>query len=225
MQAGAGAALSRLREPGTLVALALSMAFTTGVALLERIHGHSGAADRALAGGAFGIALPLFCYFVVARICANSSVQAAAFPLARHGLSRSGVMLGLLVPSAALTMVFAAASGAWVVALTRGASDPALFRDSIASVWIGAVAALGYTAALLGASAFGRRGRGRGWLLAADFLLGAGSSLFAAPWPKGHVRNLLGGVPVLELSQPTALGMLVGTSLAFLWLGSLRVAR
>jgi len=218
-------ALVRLREPGTLVAFLLGLFFEAGVALLERVQGRTGAVDRALSGGAFGLALPLFCYFVVTRACAASSVQAAAFPLARHGMNRSGLMLGLLLPASALGVAFAAASGIAVVTLTRGASDPAWVRDSLASVWIGGVAACAYSAAFLGASAFGRRGQGRLWLLGADFLLGAGSSFLALPWPKGHVRNLLGGAPVLELSQAAALGVLLGTSFAFLWFASLRVER
>jgi hypothetical protein len=71
----------------------------------------------------------------------------------------------------------------------------------------------------------GRRGQGRTWLLVADFLLGAGDSFLALPWPKGHIRNLLGGSAVLELSQLAALMAMLGTSLAFLWLGVVRAQR
>jgi hypothetical protein len=45
------------------------------------------------------------------------------------------------------------------------------------------------------------------------------------PWPKGHIRNLLGGGAVLELSQLGALLALLGMSFAFLWLGMLRARR
>jgi hypothetical protein len=47
----------------------------------------------------------------------------------------------------------------------------------------------------------------------------------AFPWPKGHVRNLLGGVAVLELSWLGALVALFGTSFAFLWFGVARNRR
>ena len=48
------------------------------------------------------------------------------------------------------------------------------------------------------ASLLGKRGGGRKWALIIDFVLGAGSSALAAPWPRGHVRNLLGGEPVVD---------------------------
>jgi hypothetical protein len=218
-------AQSRLREPGTLSACVLALCFELGVALLERAQGRVGAADRALTGGAFGIALPLLCYFVVQRACAGLALRAAVNPLARHGMSRYSLALGLLIPPALLAAAFAASSGVLVVAATRGAGDPLLLRDTATCVWIGLVSGVAYSAAFMGASAYGQRGQGRAWLLGADFLLGAGSSLLALPWPKGHVRNLLGGTPVLQLSQLSALLLLLGTSFACLWLGALRGRR
>jgi hypothetical protein len=225
LRAGVDLARVRLREPGTRVAAALGVSFVIGVALLERAQGRSGAADRALSGGAFGIALPLFCYFVVGRACAGASLRDAVLSLARHGVNRTELVLGLALVTAAAGAAFAALSALVVVTLTRGFSDPLLLRDGVSSVWIGIVSGAAYTAALLGASAFGRRGQGRAWLLAADFVLGAGSSFFALPWPKGHIRNLLGGAPVLEQSQLSALIMLLGTSFAFLWFGARRAQR
>jgi hypothetical protein len=225
LRAGLALAQARLREPGTLSACLLALCFELGVALLERAQGRVGAADRALTGGAFGIALPLLCYFVVQRACAGLGLRAAVNPLARHGMSRHGVVLGLSIAPAVIAAVFAGLSGVLVVALTRGPGDPLLLRDIATCLWIGVVSGLAYSAAFVGASAYGQQGQGRIWLLAADFLLGSGSSLLAAPWPKGHVRNLLGGTPVLQLSQVSALLLLLGTSFACLWLGTLRVKR
>lgn len=219
VSAGADLARARLREVGTSSALILALAFELGVALLERAHGRPGAADRALAGGAFGVALPLLGYFLATRVCAGGGLRAAVQPLARHGHSRHTLLLGLALPPALLLAGFAAGAGACVVAITRGASDPFLFRDLATCLWIGAVAGVAYVLTFLGASAFGKDGRGRAWLLAGDFFLGAGSSFWALPWPKGHVRNLLGGAPVLELSQASALLLLLGTSFAFLGWG------
>jgi hypothetical protein len=112
-----------------------------------------------------------------------------------------------------------------VVLVTRGSGDAQLVADALTSVWIGLVAGPAYVAAFVGASAYGRGGRGRSWLLAADFVLGAGDSILALPWPKAHVRNLLGGSAALELSQVGALLALLGTSFAFLLLGTLRNQR
>jgi hypothetical protein len=223
--AGVDLARERLRGRATSVALGLALAFELGVALLERARGASGAADRALSGGTFGIALPLVCYFLVARACGAASLREALWPLARHGLDRRTSTLGLALPPALLSAVFASVSGVLVVLITRGPSDARWLADAWASAWIGAVASAAYVAAFVGASALGRRGRGRAWLLAADFLLGAGDSFLAFPWPKGHVRNLLGGNAVLELTQMGALGALVAIGVVLLGLGTLRAQR
>lgn len=225
LRAGVELARARLATRGTWTATLLSLSFVIGVALLERAHGRSGAADRALMGGGFGVALPLFCFFLVTRVCASESTRGALHVLTRHGADRRAALVGLALPAMGLAAGFAALSSVAVVLVTRGFADPALGKDLLTSAWIGLVAGIAYVAAFLGASAFGRQGRGRGWLLLADFMLGAGGSFLALPWPKGHLRNLLGGVPVLEMSQAAALLALLGTSFAFLWLGALRASR
>jgi len=225
VRAGIDLARERLAQRATLVAAALAFSFDLGVALLERARGALGAADRALSGGAFGVALPLFCYFLVGRACNGTSLREALVPLTRHGLDRRASTLGLSLPPALLGAGFAALSSLVVVLVTRGLSDPNVARDALTSIWIGIVSGAAYVAVLVGASAYGRRGQGRWWLLAADFLLGGGDSFLAFPWPKGHIRNLLGGTAVLELSQLAALVALLGTSFAFLWLGTLRNQR
>jgi hypothetical protein len=227
MSIGAGIAMARerLSRRVTLVAFALALSFELGAALLERAQGAVGAADRALAGGAFGVALPLFCYFLVGRACNGSSLREALLPLARHGMDRRALTLGLALPSALLASAFGGLGSVLVVLVTRGPSDPRFFADAWTSLGIGIVSGGAYVAAFVGASAVGRRGQGRSWLLAADFLLGAGDSFLAFPWPKGHIRNLLGGSAVLELSQLGALFALIGTSFALLCLGTLRNQR
>ncbi len=225
VRAGIELARARLSGRGTWSAALLALLFEVGVALLERAHGRVGAADRALMGGAFGLALPLFCYYLVARSCGGEGTNAALHVLSRHGAERRALLLGLAAPNVALASVFAALSALLVVATARGFGDPWLVRDALVSAWIGLLAGAAYALAFLGASAFGRRGRGRSWLLLADFVLGAGGSFLAFPWPKGHLRNLLGGMPVLEMSQLAALLSLLGTSFAFLWLGAVRTSR
>jgi hypothetical protein len=223
--AGIDMARERLSQRPTRVAAALALSFELGVALLERAQGAVGAADRALQGGAFGIALPLFCYFLVTRACSGTSLRDAVLPLSRHGMDRRALTLGLALPPALLAAAFGAISSVLVVLVTRGPGGPGALGDTLTSMWIGVVSGAAYVAAFVGASALGRRGQGRAWLLAADFLLGAGDSFLAFPWPKGHVRNLLGGSAVLGMPQQVALLALLGTSFAFLWLGTLRSQR
>lgn len=225
IRAGIDMAWQRLNGRATLVAGALALSFELGVALLERAQGAVGAADRALSGGAFGIALPLVSYFLVARVTDAKSLREGLLPLARHGMDRRALTLGLAIPPVLMAAGFAAVSSVLVVLVTRGPADPRLAADALTSLWIGLVAGAAYVAAFVGASAFGRRGQGRLWLLAADSLLGASDSFLALPWPKAHIRNLLGGSAVLELSQFAALVALLGTSFAFLWLGTLRNQR
>ena len=225
VSAGFDLARERLARGGTASACGLALAFELGVALLERADGRVGAADRALTGGAFGVALPLLCYFLVGRACAGASSREAVAPLARHGMDRYALTLGLALPPALTAAVFAALSGLLVVLVTRGTGDARLVSDALTSAWIGLVSGVAYTAAFVGASAYGRAGRGRIFLLAADFVLGAGDSVLALPWPKSHIRNLLGGSAALELSQLGALTMLLGTSFAFLLIGTRRNQR
>jgi len=225
VKAGIDLARERLRQRTIPIGLGLAFTFALGVALLERAQGAEGASDRALSGGAFGIALPLVAYFLVGRACAGSSLREALLPLTRHGLDRRPLTLGFALPPALLAMGFGGVTSLLVVLITRGFSDPRLLADATTSLWIGLVSGLAYVVAFTGASAVGRRGQGRAWLLAADFPLGAGSSFLAFPWPKGHVRSLLGGSSVMELSQLGALMALVGTSFAFLAWGTLRNQR
>jgi hypothetical protein len=225
VSAGIDMARERLRERSVRVALGLGLSFELGVAVLERAAGRVGAADRALVGGAFGVAVPLVAYFLVTRACAGGHLRDALRPLARHGLDRRSLTLGLAVPPALLTAAFAVLGSALVIPIARGFGDPLWLSDVATSAWIGVVAAIAYVAAFTGVSALGRGGRGRAWLLALDFVLGSGQSFLAVPWPKGHVRNLLGGASVLQLSQLAALFVLFGTSFAFLSLGVLRNQR
>jgi len=87
-----------------------------------------------------------------------------------------------------------------------------LLRDLASSSWIAALSGVAYAAWFSLASLIGPQGRrGLAWLI--DFVLGSGASLFAAPVPRGHVRNLLGGQPVLDLTQPaSALALLALTA-------------
>jgi hypothetical protein len=173
----------------------------------------------------FGICLPLVCYFLVGRACAGSSLRQALLPLARHGLDQRQLTIGFALPPALLAAAFGGLASLLIVLVTRGFGDPKLLTDAWTSLMIGIVSGPAYVAALVGASGLGRRGQGRSWLIAADFLLGAGDSFLAFPWPKGHIRNLLGGVAVVELSQLGALIVLLGTTFAFLWSGALRNQR
>jgi hypothetical protein len=86
--------------------------------------------------------------------------------------------------------------------------------------WVGGLAGGSYGAWLAFASQLGTRGR-CGTLLLFDLILGSSLGAWALPFPRGHVRNLLGGAPPLELAQATSSALLVGAIvvlLAIMWL-------
>jgi hypothetical protein len=203
---GIGLSLARERLRGAsapLVLLVSGMAlFAIGV--LERQSDALSAPDDALSGAVFGIALPLLAYLVSERVCDGTRLDRSVDGVARHGTDRRAALLGVLLAAALCT----ALAGALVtIAALLGAHAPgshALVSDLRASVGIAAFVGAVYALYFAAASLLGKRGGGRKWALIIDFVLGAGGSPLALPWPRGHVRNLLGGEPVLELSQASA---------------------
>lgn len=179
----------------------VASAFVLVLARIERFRSSAFAADRALTGAAFGIALPLVVYFVIERFTAGRNLRDGVHSVSRHGGNRRLAALGLLTRAGALCAMLGATLAVAAVLGARAWADPALLRDVAASVGIGVAASTSY-AALFGLGAtLGSRGQGRFWLLACDWVFGAGNRALAAPWPRGHVRNLLGAEAVLDLPQ------------------------
>jgi hypothetical protein len=211
-------ARERLRGLGAPLVLALSCAAVYAIGVLERRHDAAGAADSTLTGAAFGVALPILAYLLCDRVCAGQGLARSVDVIARHGANRRAAVLGLLLATA-LCMALACALLASAALLAAGAPGSSAFgRDLRISIGIALLSGGVYALWFGFASLFGKRGGGRKWALFTDFVFGAGSSLLALPWPRGHVRNLLGGTPVHALSQPSAwlaLALIGGASLAF----------
>ena len=203
---GIGWALARERLTGVsaLLVVLLSAAALFAVGVLERQSDAASAPDDALRGAAFGIALPLLAYLVSERVCDGQRLDRSVDAVARYGSDRRAALLGALLASA----LYSALAGALItIAALLGAHAPhssSLASDLYASVGIALIAGAVYALYFGAASLLGKRGGGRKWALIIDFVLGAGSSALAAPWPRGHVRNLLGGEPVVDLSQASA---------------------
>ena len=204
VKVGFSLGLARLRGLSAPLVLLLSCAavFVFGV-LLRRADAAS-AADRVLTGAVFGAALPLLAYAVSERLCNGQRLDESVAGLARHGSDRRAALLGLLLASALCT---AFSSALLTVVALLGAHTPGaatLSADLRSSVSVALLSGAVYALWFGAASLYGKRGGGRRWALIFDFVLGAGSSTLAAPWPRGHVRNLLGGEPVLDLTQAHA---------------------
>jgi len=203
---GIGLALARerLRNASSLLVLSLSLAGLFAVGVLERKSDAQSAPDEALQGAVFGIALPLLAYLVSERVCEGQRLDRSVDSVARYGSDRRAALLGLLLASALCSALL---SALLTVAALLGAHAPnasSLLADLRASVGIALLAGAVYALYFAAASLLGKRGGGRKWALVVDFVLGAGGSALAAPWPRGHLRNLLGGEPVVELSQAHA---------------------
>ena len=206
----------RLRSLSVPLVLLLSLAAVFAVGVLERRRDSASAADNTLSGAAFGIALPLLAYLLLERACAGEQLGRSVDGVARYGTNRRAAVLGLLLSSA---LCMALASALLTTAALLGAHAPgstAFGRDLRTSIAVGLISGEVYALWFGAASLLGKRGGGRKWALVLDFMLGPGGSLLAAPWPRGHVRNLLGGLPVLDLPQSGAWIALAGIGVASL---------
>ena len=208
-------ALARLLWRFAFVAVMTSASFVAVAGLLERRASPWRAADNTLIGAVFGVALPLLCYAAASRACAGGLLGRAVEALARFGSNRRASAAGLLAASCGAASLFGVIVAVIGVTVARGADDPALLGDALTSAWIGALGGACYAAAFGLGSLLGRDGRGRFVVLVADWLLGSASSFAALPFPRGHLRNLLGGEPVVGMAQWQASASLAALVVAY----------
>ena len=217
IQVGLRLARERLRGSSAPLVLCASAVVVFAIAAIERRSNAATAADDTLSGAVFGVALPLLAYLSSERLCLGRRLEQSVDSVVRYGAERRAAVLGVLLGSA-LCMAFA--SVILTIAGLVGAHAPGstgFARDLLVSVEIAAVSGAVYGVWFGAASALGRRGGGRKWALILDYAFGAGSSSFAALWPRAHVRNLLGGEAVLGWPQASAW-------LALLVIGMLSIA-
>jgi hypothetical protein len=181
-----------------------------------------------LRGAAFGLVLPL-CAFVLSERLGGNKAAALRAPWARYGADRRALALGrlgvLLLTNAAVGVAIA-----WLgFALTRASSgalapNAPLATELLALLWLGAIGGAAYAALFAAATSWARHW-GRAALLLADWILGAGVGVAALPFPRSHLRALLGGSPVLELGDWSSSGALIVITLAGAALYAARVRR
>ena len=111
------------------------------------------------------------------------------------------------------------------VLVTRGPGDPWFARDLLTSAWLGGFAGISYACWFALASMFGPAGGGRTFALLIDWILGSGATALSVPWPRGHLRNLLGAEPVLAMPQWSALAVLAVLTLLYAGLTVWRTAK
>jgi hypothetical protein len=186
------------RAPGRLVAIGWCAA-AAAFALAAHRGGSSHAADD-VAVGAFGsLVLPLLAYGVARAAVGGRSLSASIAPVVALGATPArAAAVAVIVASAAGAMA-SALLGAGVVALAHTAYDPPIVRDALATAYAGALGGGAYVAWFMLGATFGKGGAGRALLLLLDWGLGYGDSAAAVFTPRGHLRNLLGGDPPMDL--------------------------
>jgi hypothetical protein len=211
LRAGAMTTFARLGPRSFGIGAAFVAALVLVVGLLERREDLVHAADRTLVGAVFGIALPVLGYLVLGRASDGRRLDAALDVLARHGRNRRQALLGSVLAAAAALGAAGMLLASLGVVCARGIGDPRLLGDLAVSSAIGLGAGACYACWFALGSQLGARGGGRIWVLILDWLLGTGTTALAAPWPRAHLRNLLGAEPVLGMPQwsaPMALSLL-----------------
>ena len=174
---------------------------------------------RLLQGVAFGLVLPLFAYAASRRVGgSHAQLMAAAWP--RFGGNRQGYALGRQLSVVLLTGIVIGVTGLLALGIgdatsAPGAELPLSGTNLLAVMWVGGLGAASYVGGLGLAHQYGGN-IGRALFLIGDWAFGSGTSLLALPWPRAHLRALLGGSAPLGLStRDTALYLLAFTLLSF----------
>ena len=201
--------------PGT--ALVGALALVAGAAMVEAqgIASASGAREvevDLVQGVSFGLLLPLTCFALSSRL--DTGLDALMHALwVRHGAERRAFALGRLAFPMALTGGIVLLGGSLALALSSAVSDPTsslpvgLATNGLALIAIAALGAASYVACL-GLAQLLAGAWGRALFLLADWLLGSGSGAAALPWPRAHLRTLLGGQAVLGFGALSSLEVL-----------------
>ncbi len=217
-----GARLGQARllvRPFWLIALlCVSLAATAG--WIERSVALPGAVDRAL-GEVFRLVVPLLAFLLVNLTVGARRLGDSVWGAARFGLSRRKLAFGLVLSAMAASAAVAVVAVELTV-VVAGPGPLGLGRELWTSGWIAALSAATYAAWFAAGSTWLRAGRGRWIPLAADFTLGMGSGLWAVPWPRPHVRSLVGDLAPLDLPQPVSAGWLLLSALGLALAASLR---
>lgn len=193
-------AIRRVARARSLLLLPLPILFVALVGWTERSAG-AAATDRTLTGATFGFAIPLGALALLRLVVPGVRLDESVLPLSRRGADRRGAALGLLATLSALAGVGGTILALVAVLATRSPADPRFTSDLVASAWIGGLGGAIYAWWLGFGASFGARGGGRWALLLLDATLGMGTGALALPWPRAHLRNLLGADAVLGLPQ------------------------
>ena len=211
--------------PGAATLAALLVVVGAGVIEAQSVTLENGARHveaSLLDGVTFGLVIPLLAFALSSRLDAGLDALMGSLWV-RYGVGRRAFALGRLAFPVALTSAVALVVGSLALGLGAASSAPSLglgagIGTSWAVVWGCAVlAAASYTAWLALAQVLGGAWA-RALFLIGDWLLGSGEGVAALPWPRAHVRSLLGGDAVLGMTPATSGAWLTALTLTCLLL-------
>jgi hypothetical protein len=207
--------MQRALAVNALAVAVLAWGVSSLVAVAEKRTALYGAAGRALEGQVFGFVVPLSLLWISVRVLEPLRLENSASPLARFGLSRRAVALGLVAASMVAGAIVASIAAAITAAAAHDPTAPPLGFDLYTSAWIGALTACAYGGLFALGATFGAKGGGRYVAFGFDLLFGGTSGISALLAPRAHAQNLLGGEPPLFLSQHASAVLLVVIAAAF----------
>ncbi len=222
---GARLAWRRLSGRSTLLITIGAVAFATLAAWGERQVDAIQAADFALQGAGFGLAIPFAALSLVTVALSRARLQEAVGTLALLGASRRAAAIGALAGTAIVTAAVGLLVAATTAFIAHGQVTGDTISDAWTAAWIGGLSGAAYATYFGAASSFGKHGGGRIIALILDLVLGPLAGTAAVVFPRAHALNLLGASPVLDLPQPASTGILLAMLAVFGGAAALRTAR
>lgn len=206
------------------------------IGIVERQSAPPLAVERVLFGAVSGMTLPLIVYAAAARVFGVSRMQmggpivgkvsvAPSSSAARYGGDRRLWLLGAMLGTGMLLATASAALAGASVLAAGGTMGMPLFSDVRTAAVISGLGAVAYVALFAFGSTVGRSGWLRPFLLLSDWVLGGLTTAVALPFPRGHLRTLLGAEPVMSLGQGPSWAVLWGLVIAYTVLALVRTPR
>jgi hypothetical protein len=192
-------------------ALGSLLVLTLGGVLEGQAVGTAASAEhvqlRLLQAIAFGLVLPLSAFAASSRL-GGRLPELMASGWARYGGDRRRYAFGRQALAAALPGAITAVAGLLAIGLGSAVSAPSVelpvsVSNLLTVIWIAVMGAVAYATCFGLAQLYAGRTGGTLFLIG-DWLFGSGTSALALPWPRAHLRALLGGTPAFELSPRDA---------------------
>jgi hypothetical protein len=198
-----------VRSPRLWITLGAWSSLVVAFAVAARVDGWAHGADRVLASVYGALALPFIALALARASFGGRSMTSSTAAVVAFGAPPWQAALASIFVAALATAAVGAGLAALVALVAHGALDPARGHDAIVSAYVGGLGGGAYATWFALGTTIGRRGGGRILLLAVDWALGTAGGTTALATPRGHLRNLLGGVSPMDVSERASAVVLV----------------